>query len=183
MLNKINDRAQCTAPVWMETRRFIELSWCGVLTNLSFNDVILVEDEVVKACALGDKVSVADVGEMLGVKYFSNEEMKTYFTKDFTLEFIVEETSNKIDGQEIYRLEFNTRPVMDEEEEEQEKVDELVSDSLSSLDPTFKKNDILFDLSNLKDYVRDNFMDHHDTSVALDFLDVIYEKVSNLEVK
>ena len=182
MLNKINDRAQCTAPVWMETRRFIELSWCGVITNLSFNDVILVEDKVVKACALGDKVSVADVGEMLGVKYFSNEEMKTYFTKDFTLEFIVEETSNKIDGQEIYRLEFNTRPVMDEEEE-QEEANELTSDSLFSLDRTFEKNDILFDLSNLKEYVRDNFVDSHSTFIVFDYLDKIYEKVSNLEVK
>lgn len=119
MLYRINNCVQYADPIWMETKRYIELSWCGVLTNMSFNDILLVEDEVVKACALGDKVSAADVSESLGVKYFTNEEMKTYFTKDFTLEFIVEETNKKIDCQKIYRLEFNTRPVMDEEEEQE----------------------------------------------------------------
>lgn len=165
MLYRISDYNQYTNPMSMEAKRFIELSWCGVLTNMSFNDILLVEDEVVQACAFGEKVSAADVSESLGVKYFTNEEMKTYFTKDFTLEFIVEETNKRVGCQVIYRLEFNTRPVMDEKEEQD-----------------LKKNVILCDLSNLKEYVRDNFMDGHDTSVVFGHLDEIYEKVSNLEV-
>lgn len=182
MLYRISDRNQYTNPIWMEAKRYIELSWCGVLTNMSFNDILLVEDEVVKACALGDKVSAADVGELLGLKYFSNEEMKTYFTKDFTLEFIIEETNKTVECQKIYRLEFNTRPVMDEEEQEEE-VPELVSNSLSRPNPALKKNFILCDLYNLKDYVRDNFTDSHSTFMVLDYLDKIHEKVSALEVK
>lgn len=182
MLYRISDYNQYTNPMSMEAKRFIELSWCGVLTNMSFNDILLVEDEVVQACAFGEKVSAADVSESLGVKYFTNEEMKTYFTKDFTLEFIVEETNKRVGCQVIYRLEFNTRPVMDEKEE-QEEAPELVSDSLFSPNRnTLIKESILSDISVLTDYVRDNFMDWHDTSVVLGRLDVIHEKVSNLEV-
>lgn len=186
MLYRINDRNQYTNPMSMEAKRYIELSWCGVLTNMSLNDILLVEDEVVKVCALGDKVSAADVNELLGVKYSTNEEMKTYFTKDFTLEFIIEETNKRIECQKIYRLEFNTRPVMDEDEEQEEEDDELVSNSLSRPSPnrnTLIKESILSDISVLTDYVRDNFMDWNDTSVVLGRLDVIHEKVSNLEVK
>lgn len=182
MLYRISDRNQYTNPIWMEAKRYIELSWCGVLTNLSFNDIILVEDEVVKACALGDKVSAADVSESLGVKYFTNEEMKTYFTKDFTLEFIVEETNKKIDCQKIYRLEFNTRPVMDEEEE-QEEVPELVSDSLFSPNRTLKK-DIHKELLDLKYWARD-FADigNTDGETLLDRLNKIINMVCELEVR
>lgn len=191
MLYRIDDSSQYTNPISIEAKRFIELSWCGVLTNLSFNDIFLVEYEVVKACALGDKVSAADVSEMLGVKYFSNEEMKTYFTKDFPLEFIVEETNKKIDCQKIYRLEFNTSPVMDEdeqEEEEQGKVDtadvlnDLVSDSLFSPNRTLKK-DIHKELLDLKYWVRD-FADigSTDGETLLDRLDKVINMVHELEV-
>ena len=180
MLYRINNCVQYADPIWMETKRYIELSWCGVLTNMSFNDILLVEDEVVQACAFGEKVSAADVSESLGVKYFTNEEMKTYFTKDFTLEFIVEETNKRVGCQVIYRLEFNTRPVMDEKQEE---VPELTSDSLFSPNRTLKK-DIHKELLDLKYWARD-FADigNTDGETLLDRLNKIINMVCELEVR
>ena len=181
MLFKNTNRRVTIDLIKTNVNTLVELSWCGVTIMTTFDEMLDVEENVIASCSTGGKIPLSDVNEELGCNYASREEQMLCFTKDFPLEFVIEETNRSIKGRVVYRADFLLTPVMDEEE--QEEVPKSVSDSPFSSSGLFKKDIILCDLSNLKDYVRDNFMDHHDTSVALGYLDVIYEKVSNLEVK